>query len=266
VGANGQVNFSSTSTGTGTNTSYFWNFGDGFISNAGPNVSHTYASAGAFQVWLNVNSGSCADSTGASVNVTGIPCVANSNFTVFPTGTPQFWGAAPNYPWNVTNATWSWGDGSSTNALYTSHTYSTAGTYSICLTVTVNCGGVSTTCISQFINKTTGANNLMVHIQVVPPQNVTVGIRDNESDNLIYNIYPNPNNGDFSVKMQGLNDGISFIGLFNVMGQMIYTTSAEIVNGELNKEVALSQISNGIYFLKVNAGNKTYTKKVVISR
>ncbi|MCE3227390.1 MAG: alkaline phosphatase domain protein [Bacteroidetes bacterium] len=264
VGLNGFVGFNNITTGSVMICN--WNFGDGFVATGNP-MSHTYANAGAYNVQLTVNDSgsSCLKTTTLSVNVTSAPCSANSNFTVVPTGTAQYWNVIPAYPWNITNALWNWGDGSTSNNLYSSHTYSTAGTYTLCLTATVSCGAISTTCNSYFINK--GDNNMvMVNVNVVPPSPVTVGIRDSESENLIYAVYPNPNNGQFHVRVNGLKDGDAFIGLFNVVGELVYHTNGTVSNGELNKEINVEEIASGIYFMKVSTGEKTYTKKMIISK
>ncbi|MCE3229602.1 MAG: cell surface protein, partial [Bacteroidetes bacterium] len=138
VGSAGQVNFSSTSTGTSAMTIHKWNFNDGTGFFYGNPISHNFANGGMHNVMLHLkdSTSNCVDSLIQQVNVTSFPCTANSNFTLMFSGTPQLWYAAPAYAGNVLAAQWSWGDGTFSNNLYTSHTYSTAGMYNICLTVT----------------------------------------------------------------------------------------------------------------------------------
>ena len=66
------------------------------------------------------------------------------------------------------NYTFNWGDGSSINAAYPTHTYSVAGTYSICATVTDNFGCVSTYCKNDAVFRlgNNSAYSSMVNINV----------------------------------------------------------------------------------------------------
>ena len=72
--ANGlKVNFTSNVGGGDGNYSYSWNFGDG-SSATGDNPSHTYASAGSYDVAFTV-----ADSTGVEVTVNKTISVAEKS-------------------------------------------------------------------------------------------------------------------------------------------------------------------------------------------
>ncbi len=270
VGANGGVNFASSSTGTTGAGTYNWNFGDG-STGTGTSPSHAYLSAGAYNVKMSVNDttlfGLCNDTVIQSINITGIPCNANSNFSLNPTNTPQYWTATPSYPWNVINAVWSWGDGSSSTGLYASHNYSVAATYTVCLTVTVSCGSTASTCVSQYISKSANGQSMaMIKINVIAPTLLPTSIKNIEATEVVYTIYPNPTNGDFTIKMGDLAANNVKITMFDVIGKLVYETESEINNGELSKEIVAHQLSNGVYFIKVSIGNREYTKKVVINK
>ena len=172
VGANGLVNFSSTSTGTNALTGYSWNFGDGNNGN-GANTSHVYNN-GNYIVTLNaVNysvNPSCSDTSSHSIIVNTNTCITNANFSIAPTATAQYWNVIPASPANVSSAIWTGGDGSSSNTLYTSHQYSAAGTYSLCLTVTVNCGATSSHCSSYYIFRSSEQDNsALIYVNVIDP-------------------------------------------------------------------------------------------------
>jgi len=265
VGAGGNVTFANASTGTNLNSTYYWNFGDGFTSTS-QNPSHTYASAGAYNVLLLVNNQSnpaCIDTVVQSVNVTGIACVANSNFSLSPATPSLVWNATPSFPYNVVAATWNWGDNSSSNMLYASHTYSASGTYSICLSVTVSCGGSSQTCVNQFIFKSMQSAQ-MIQVNVVQPALTPTAIKDSEIETINWSVFPNPNNGKFEVKMDGTGNETVKIKVYSLIGQMVYET--ETVNDNNAKSIDLDKVSNGVYFIKVSSNNKEFTKKVVINK
>lgn len=65
-------------------------------------------------------------------------------------------------------------------------------------------------------------------------------------------VFPNPTSGKFIVKSKGIGK----IEVFNIKGTQIYFGK--------EKEIDLSQESNGIYFIKVITDKQTITKKLII--
>ncbi len=270
TGAFGQVQFNNTSIGTNANTIYNWDFGDGTTSNL-INPSKTYTNAGQYLVTLKTyqsNSTSCRDSISKWVGSFSGSCVPNSNFYVWQTGTPLIWNAIPVFPWNVTNATWSWGDGSSSNTMYASHTYSAAGIYNICLTVTINClNGTSTssTCVSSTIfksNQTTEAN--LIQINVIPPNQFATGIESQPKDNEKLKIFPNPCNGVLSMDINFKIESPINLKLFDLKGLEVFNIKIE--SKLFPKGINLNHIPNGIYLLQIEQGGQRLNTKLVISK
>jgi len=252
----GVVNFESTSTGTTGGTTYGWDFGDG-TTGTGITTSHTYSNGGVHQVVLNTFSPSC-NTNNIPVNVNTIPCIANSNFTMIYSGIPQNWVAIPAYYGNVTNAVWNWGDGSSTNALFPTHTYSAAGLYNICLTVTVSCANSSSTCAGYNIFKTIDLTQAMITVSVLsaytPPP---IGIKENSIDNSSFLIYPNPTNSD--IHIYNLEQKSGTVKVFSLEGKEIQN-----LNLEANQETKIENLNEGIYFVEINVDESTIRKKVVV--
>ncbi len=126
-------------------TAWSWDFGDGGTDTV-QSPSHTYTSAGTYTVTLTAaNSGGSNTNTKANYITASNPPVANFS------GTPTS-GTAPlsvTFTDSSTNSptAWSWafGDGKTSTAQNPSHTYTTAGTYSVTLTAT-NVGGGSLPC------------------------------------------------------------------------------------------------------------------------
>ncbi len=268
LGSGGSVSFNDASVGTNSNTIYTWDYGDG-NNGYGQNPTNIYASAGTYSVTLYTDNQTfvpCLDTMMQTISVTGIPCIANSSFSMIPTATAQVWNAVPLYPWNIVAVDWSWGDNSSSNVLYASHSYSTAGTYSICLSVTVSCGTSSSTCMTPFIFKTANNENMqMVHVNVVAPTSTLLTqIKKTEAEMTEWSIYPNPNNGQFELKMKNTSNETIKIKVYNLVGGIVYET--EIVSDDKIKKINMDGVSNGIYFIKASVTNKEYTKKVVINK
>jgi len=266
VGTNGVVSFVNSTTGTISTTGYFWNFGDG-TTGFGANPNHTYSSSGVYFVIMTAfnNTLNCFNTTSTNINVTGINCVANSNFSLAPTNTAQVWNATPSFPWNINNAVWSWGDGSSSNGLYSSHSYSAAGNYPICLTVTVSCGSTSSTCATYSISKVSTAN-AMIHINVVPPELVVVGIADQVNSLNGFNFYPNPSNGLLNIELSSAHTTPCGLQIIDLTGKNVFTTLLDASSGQKNKVIDLQHLPNGIYILQLEQAGQRLNKKLVISK
>ncbi|MDI1356221.1 MAG: PKD domain-containing protein [bacterium] len=267
----GLVNFYNTSTGTTSSTTYTWNFGNGFTSNTA-NPSITYLSGGIYNVTLIArNSASCTSAISKTIAVTTASCVANANFSLVPTGTPQYWNAIPASPWNVSNATWSWGDGTSTNfSLYAAHQYTASNMYTICLTVTASCGATATACNSYSVYRTSEAMSI-ININVVPPtlQNLdgttTTGLANSSIAATELNVFPNPNTGAFHVQLDGASSAKALISVYNLVGDLLYQAEADHADGQLFKNVNIPGITNGIYFVTLKNENQTLTRKIIVN-
>lgn len=148
LGSETAFNAAGSTTSSGQPTSYSWNFGDG-TSGSGEMPSHTYAAAGVYTVTLVVSdsSGDVAQKT-RQVIVEGPPTaqLSASPGGPIPTGTPiQFDASASTDPFGtITSYQWNFGDGQSSIGPSPTHAYSTAGDYTVALTVTDAAGATNT--------------------------------------------------------------------------------------------------------------------------
>ena len=109
-----------------------WDFGDGATSLI-QNPSHVYGDTGTYSVQLIVSGGSgCLDSITMDVYVDSIP-QADFAFTSVCTNDEMFF--TDNSIYTPDNYVWQFGDGSTSILQNPSHTYTTAGTYPVILTV-----------------------------------------------------------------------------------------------------------------------------------
>ena len=144
------MTFTDSSTGTSI-TNRRWDFGDGNISNyaTATNPSHRYSSIGAYTVNLTVTNAGGSNSQLRSNYITVSAAPPPAPVAAF-TGTPVS-GTAPldvtftdsSTGTSISNRRWDFGDGNISNyaaPTNPSHRYTTAGTYSVNLTVT-NAGG-----------------------------------------------------------------------------------------------------------------------------
>ncbi|WP_420120741.1 PKD domain-containing protein [Nakamurella sp.] len=140
------TNLSVTFDGTGSSDSdgtvatYAWDFGDG-AAGVGPNPSHSYATAGTYNVGLVVTDDDGAQSAllTKSVTVTAPPVnqppVASFVATPVQLTVNLDASASSDSDGSVVSWTWNFGDGTTGSGQTTQHVYTTAGTKSISLTV-----------------------------------------------------------------------------------------------------------------------------------
>ncbi len=150
------VTFTSQISGGTAPYQYDWNFGDGSAVVHEANPSHTFSADGSYSVTLNVRD---ADGVTRTVNksvvvssiaalVMDFTFVANELSVQF-TSTVSGGVSAYTYAWNF-------GDGSSSTQATPSHVYSSAGTYTVTLTVTDSRGTAQTSSKTVVVTKTTG--------------------------------------------------------------------------------------------------------------
>ena len=80
------------------------------------------------------------------------------------------------------------------------------------------------------------------------------------SDNSL-SIYPNPNNGVFSISWQNAV-AKSEVEIYNVLGEKVYATSN--FKQQTSNEIDLLNSPKGFYFVKINDGTKIYYRKIVV--
>jgi len=132
------VSFTDTSTDSGgTIGSHAWTFGDGGTSSA-TNPTHTYAAGGTYSVTETVTdsgNGSTSSKTSAvTVSASGGTPTANFTYTISRL-TVNFTDTSTDSGGSIGMHSWNFGDGGTSTAANPSHTYASAGTYSVSETV-----------------------------------------------------------------------------------------------------------------------------------
>ncbi|MDC0204176.1 T9SS type A sorting domain-containing protein [Flavobacteriales bacterium] len=75
---------------------------------------------------------------------------------------------------------------------------------------------------------------------------------------LIFNVYPNPTNGVFTIE---LAENVKYkITIKNILGQIVYSSSINT----LSTTIDLSVLDKGIYTIELKDNNTTYTEKVIV--
>lgn len=216
---------------TGTVTTWEWDFGDGNTSNL-QNPNHSYDSVGNYTVCLVAGNSCGFDTICSTVNIT---CVSNVNFSYSVSGfTVSFTDLSD----SATSWVWDFGDGDTSHQQNPVHTYSTAGTYTFCLTVTDPCG-VDSSCGSIIVNSIDDKN---------PLNKLVIG--------------PNPTTGE--ILLQNLSTQLNAtIEIVDLQGKLMYSGNTK--NRPI-LQLDVSDFSNGQYFLHIYTDEFKKVEKIQIGK
>lgn len=245
-----------------TDVSAEWYFGDG-ASSSQEHPTHTYSQAGTYQVTLIMYGRDsltqailCTDTTVKSINVAppSPNCRAsyyldslNSsavNLNIYNNSTPTL-----NNPAYTVSYLWDFGDGSTSNQAFPTHTYQSSGAYNVCLTVNVvdtnnqtctdtYCRQIGVDSLGNIIfkNSSTGFT-----LNVLDPN--TVGQEEFKITEL--EVYPNPANREINIA--GLAAKADW-KLIDMSGTIIAQGDVESGNSALD----VSGYAAGLYILRIS--------------
>ncbi len=76
-------------------------------------------------------------------------------------------------------------------------------------------------------------------------------------------IQPNPNNGHFIFSFSTITPMDVTVEVVNALGQSVFNETLREFEGTYRKEMDLTSMSNGVYYLKVKRGEENSTHKIV---
>ncbi len=140
---------------------------------------------------------------------------------------------------------WDWGDGSVQDTIpYPSHTYASAGFYTVCLSIVDSGGCTNTFCQGFYMMRN---NNPMIVLNVLPA--LQTGISESKMKSIIA-IYPNPVSEILNyVFPENLNTNIK---IYNLTGEMEIEKLIKSNTGNID----VSILAEGLYILEINIDNK----------
>lgn len=141
---------------------------------------------------------------------------------------------------------WSWGDSQTSSTQNASHTYATAGTYTVCIGYV---DGANTSCVD------TACQMLTVS---------AVGIVTNEPVKAEVATMPNPFVVSTSISITLNKSADVQVTVFDVTGKQVEV----LQNGTLDAGLHVitwkpEDLAEGVYFLQVNTGGTIQTRKIV---
>ena len=98
---------------------------------------------------------------------------------------------------------------------------------------------------------------------LVTKNNTSAKVQDAAAGQNIVQVFPNPVGKHFYIYMRKMVAGTANINVYNAAGQILYTRNINLVNGSEYVEVPSQYLAKGVYFLKINAGDFKFVKKLL---
>lgn len=276
-----QMLFRDASNSNGSIINYSWDFGDGnSASGIGlSNALHTYANGGTYAVCLSITSVLGPDTCSATYcdsavfvpngsGNSGSPINCNASYAVDTVNSGLFQNQLVLWETSTSNAniisySWDFGNGTTINAQYPSHTYTTTGVYPVCLTITaIDSAGVDS-CTSTFCDSIGfDANGNLVYkahqngftINVIDP--ATVSVEDLVLESSL-EMFPNPASEVVNLSWdQGLE--VESIKVYSISGSLVKSIAVEQSKAEI------SGLAPGAYLVKVETVEASKTLRLIV--
>jgi len=171
---------------------------------------------------------------------------------------------------NSLTYTWDFGDGTATySGVNFTHTYATAGPFSLCLSIDNGNGCTDTYCDVLEIDANgvlTGKTNGGFTIEMGTAADDTNGptaINDlAKKVSLI--LYPNPAAKNISLDLNSeINENAS-IKIYDITGKMVQQNEIQLSTGNQTIDVSLNNLNGGLYIVQLTTKNGTLSKKLTI--
>ena len=217
---------------TNAGASYNWSTGA---------TTPTVLAGNAAAYWVSVTSAfGCVNSDTVTIGIDPLPVAvfnySNTNMTYSFADQSQY----------GTGWHWDFGDSNSDTQQNPSHTYASAGTYTVTLIVTNACSSDTST-------------------QVI----VVTGLEMISAlDGMQVNVFPNPATDLVNISFSIEDETLVYIGVYDVSGKLVtpVLSTAAIPSQVQNAILNTSNLSDGVYFVRLSTTDKSVTRRLVIAR
>lgn len=235
-------------------TSYFYSAAGGVQVLPNASATYTYTTNGTFNYTYYVDDSTtlCEDSVQGTVVVTGIipPANCSASFTLIQDSlnTSQYycWNNALNSTGGTSGLTyvWDFGDGNSSTQAYPTHTYSTLGTFTLCLTILEPVNGCTSTYCDTIV-VTSKASGTTINVL---PAGASIGM---DEEMLVSNLslFPNPSEGIFSLHLDSKVNSTIEMEIVSSTGQVVYMSTEQMNEGSNEFKMDQSHLSKGLYMI-----------------
>jgi len=164
-----------------------------------------------------------------------------------------------------TTYTWDFGDNSTSTQENPTHSYGDFGKFRLCLTLynaNENCSSTFCDSIGLDSNGNLYKNGAFT-IQVLRDWELT-SITSAEDFGAV-KVYPNPSKGHLMIEVDEASNEQGNIEVFDMAGKMVISTNA-FEAGSRFTSLDLSELTDGIYLVRLKQGQKIYTTKIAVNR
>ena len=179
------------------------------------------------------------DGAAGAVVVNLTEATVNADFTSVATGLSVAFTDAST---DAVSYAWDFGDGNVSTDASPTHVYAADGPYTVCLTVTDANG-----CTSEYCEA--------IQVTDIPTTIAEAVERGME-------VYPNPSNGQFVVKVNGVEADVQIV-VMDVAGRQVYNEGVTL-NNSFRKELNLD-VAKGTYLLQIATVEGLVTRKIQIN-
>ncbi len=279
-----------------------WNFGDGTPVVTTTSPTHVFAASGTYVVCLTSTLITGTDTCRSKICrkiVIETACKPIANFmTKYCLGTPLTVDFT-NLSTGGGSYLWDFGDGTTSAVTSPSHTYSSVGSYIVCLSQTVSANCWSKTCYRVIVSSTscdTSCSQLPpnpVYTSKAGEKQVEMNsamtlegsisshdgvLKDNADElnkakasaehtvNDKLSLYPNPASQNVQVIFESNQRKTAELTVINALGSVVYQKAVSFQEGKNQLTIPLQAFANGHYFLKVNSGNDIHSSMFSVKK
>ena len=129
------------------------------------------------------------------------------------------------------------------------------------------CPNTSNLAYSDIVVSEVGFLSGMFTNTFVPQINQCSAVSSIEEDAISnYTIYPNPIVSTGKIELTLSNSSLAEINIVDILGKTVQSSTHSLNSGNNVVEFDVNNLSNGVYFVKVNAEGKTSTQKITVTK
>tara|TARA_B100000809_G_C15120264_1_gene524016 strand:- start:182 stop:1999 length:1818 start_codon:yes stop_codon:yes gene_type:complete len=90
----------------------------------------------------------------------------------------------------------------------------------------------------------------------------TVGVEENRLNTDVFEVYPNPTSGNFSIDLNSMEEG--FVEVYNLLGKKVLSKKLE--GNKYKVDLNIRNQPNGVYLIRLNTAKGISSKKVLLNK
>ena len=93
-----------------------------------------------------------------------------------------------------------------------------------------------------------------------------LSLRVNENDFQVFDVWPNPAKEVLNISLQSDISNEAYVTLYDIEGKRIVNKKLDTTDGAFNARLDLNSLSQGMYLVKIDQGDKQAVKKIIIQK